>query len=303
MNLKHLRYFWTVARTGGVARAAERLNLTPQTVSGQLRLLEKELGVALFRPAGRGLELTDAGRLALSFAEEMLALSDEMKSALAVRQARLLPSLRVGITDVVPKTLAYRLLAPLGRLPEPIRLFCREGHIDMLLGELALHRLEVVIADRPMPPGLAVRGYSHKLMESNVGFYAAPTLIKDSGAFPACLDDAPMLLPGPGAAVRGQIDQWLNRERLSPRIMGEYDDGALMKAFGQAGAGFFPAPALLAQDICARYAVRLVGQADSILESFWLISTERRISHPAIRLLVESARDVLFATQPPPASP
>ncbi len=301
MNLKHLRYFWTVARMGGVARAAERLNLTPQTVSGQIKLLEEELGAALFRPAGRGLELTDAGRLALSFAEEMLALNDEMKAAVSARQERQLPSLRVGITDVVPKTLAYRLLAPLGRLPQPVRLLCREGHLDLLLGELALHRLDVVIADRPMPPGLAVRGHSHKLGESKVGFYAAPALIQDSDAFPDCLDDAPILLPGPGAAVRGQIDQWLSRERLSPRIMGEYDDSALMKAFGEAGAGFFPAPALLAQEICARYDVRLAGQTDGIRESFWLISAERRISHPAIHLLVESARDVLFAARPLPS--
>lgn len=303
MNLKHLRYFWTVARLGGVARAAERLDLTPQTVSGQIRLLEEELGAALFRPAGRGLELTDAGRLALSFAEEMLALNDEMKAAVSARQKRQLPSLRVGITDVVPKTLAYRLLAPLGRLPEPVRLLCREGHLDLLLGELALLRLDVVIADRPMPPGLAVRGHSHKLGESKVGFYAAPPLIQDGVAFPDCLDDAPMLLPGHGAIVRGQIEQWLNSERLNPRIMGEYDDSALMKAFGEAGAGFFPAPALLAQEICARYGVHLAGQADSIRESFWLISAERRISHPAIRLLIDSARDALFPTRPLPASP
>ncbi len=303
MNLKHLRNFWTVARMGGVARAAERLDLTPQTVSGQVKLLEEELGTALFRPAGRGLELTEAGKLALSFADEMLTLGDEMKSALAARQAHPLPSLRVGITDMVPKSVAYRLLAPVGNLPEPVRLLCREGHIDMLLGELALHRLDMVVADRPMPPGLAVRGHSHKLGESAIGFYAASPLATRCGAFPGCLDDAPLLLPGPGAAVRGQIEHWLNREHLSPRIMGEFDDGALMKAFGQAGAGFFPAPALLAEEICARYAVQLVGQTDSIRESFWLISAERRISHPAIRLLVESAHDVLFTTRQPSAKP
>ena len=303
MNLKHLRNFWTVARMGGVARAAERLNLTPQTVSGQVKLLEEELGAALFRPAGRGLDLTEAGKLALSFADEMLTLGDEMKSALAARQAHPLPRLRVGITDVVPKSLAYRLLAPLSSLPEPIRLLCREGSIDTLLAELALHRLDMVVADRPMPPGLAVRGHSHKLGESATGFYAAPALAAGRGAFPRCLDDAPLLLPGHGAAVHGQIEQWLSQERLAPRIMGEFDDGALMKAFGQAGAGFFPAPALLAKDLFARYAVRLVGQTDSVRESFWLISAERRISHPAIRLLVESAQDVLFTTRPPSARP
>jgi LysR family transcriptional activator of nhaA len=300
MNLKHLRNFWTVARMGGVARAADRLDLTPQTVSGQVKLLEKELGTALFRPVGRGLELTEAGKLALSFADEMLALSDEMKSALATRQEQPLAQLRVGITDMVPKSVAYRLLAPLSSLPIPMRLLCREGQIDMLLGELALHRLDMVVADRPMPPGLAIRGHSHKLGESAIGFYAAPFLAaRHCNGFPSCLNNAPLLLPGSGAAVRGQIEDWLNREHLSPRIMGEFDDGALMKAFGQAGAGFFPAPALLSEEICARYAVRLVGQTDSVRESFWLVSAERRISHPAIRLLIDSAHDVLSVTHRP----
>ena len=159
MNLRHLRNFWTVARMGGVAKAAERLDLTSQTVSGQVRQLEEDLGVALFRPAGRGLELTEAGRMALSYADEILQLGDEMKSALASRQRQPLPVLRVGITDVVPKTIAYRLLAPVGGLPEPVRLVCREGRMDMLLSELALHRLDLVVADRPMPAGLSIRGH------------------------------------------------------------------------------------------------------------------------------------------------
>lgn len=313
MNLKHLRYFWTVARLGGVARAAERLNLAPQTVSAQVKLLEEDLGASLFRPAGRGLELTEAGRMALSYADEMLALGDEMKSALAARQTRLMPILRVGITDVVPKSVAYRLLAPLGALEEPMRLLCREGQLDLLLGELALHRLDMVLADRPMPAGLAVRGHSHKLGESSIGFFAAPALIDADASFssditpagghesslklrfPRCLDDAPLLLPGAGAAVRGPLERWLDEARIKPRLMGEFDDGALMKAFGQAGAGFFPAPALLHDEIAARYAVRMVGEVDSIREAFWLISGERRITHPAIQQVVETARDILFA--------
>lgn len=293
MNLKHLRYFWTVARMGGVARAAERLDLTPQTISGQVKLLEEDLGTALFRPAGRGLELTDAGRMALSYTDEILHLSDEMKSALSARQRQPLPILRVGITDVVPKSFAYRLLAPVGNLPEPVRLLCREGHIDMLLAELALHRLDMVVSDRPMPPGLAVRGHNHKLGESAVAFFVASSLGNTRHDFPGCLDDAPLLLPGQGAAVRGQIDRWLTEARLTPRVMGEFDDGALMKAFGQAGAGYFPAPTLLADEICARYDVTLVGQVDSLREIFWLITTERRISHPAIRTVVEVARTAL----------
>ncbi len=293
MNLKHLRYFWTVARMGGVARAAERLNLTPQTISGQVKQLEEDLGTSLFRPAGRGLELTEAGRMALSYTDEILQLGDEMKAALSERQRQPLPYLRVGITDVVPKSFAYRLLAPVGSLPEPVRLVCREGNIDMLLAELALHRLDMVVSDRPMAPGLAVRAHSHKLGESGMAFFAAPSLRSSPASFPQCLDDAPLLVPGHGAAARGQIEQWLNEMRLTPRIMGEFDDGALMKAFGRAGAGYFPAPALLADEICARYEVDLVGQTESVREAFWLITAERRISHPAVRTVVDAARDAL----------
>ena len=293
MNLRHLRNFWTVARMGGVARAAERLALTPQTISGQLRQLEEDLGAALFRPAGRGLEFTEAGRMALSYADEILQLGDEMKSILGARRQQPLPVLRVGITDVVPKSFAYRLLAPVGKLPEPVRLVCREGPIDLLLGELALHRLDMVVADRPMPSGLAIKGHNHKLGESALAFFAGEGAIKGDADFPACLDGAPLLLPGSGAAVRARIDQWLNEQRLVPRLMGEFDDGALMKAFGQAGAGIFPGPALLADEICRHYDVHRIGEVSEIREAFWLISAERRVTHPAIRTVLESARAVL----------
>lgn len=297
MNLRHLRNFWTVARMGGVGKAAERLDLTSQTVSGQVRQLENDLGVTLFRPAGRGLELTEAGRMALSYTDEILQLSDEMKLALASRKRQPLPVLRVGITDVVPKTIAYRLLMPVGVLPEPVRLVCREGHMDMLLSELALHRLDLVVADRPMPEGLSIRGYSHMLGESGLAFFGASHLNPSQRLFPASLDDAPLLLPGQGATVRGHIDRWLSDHRLSPRIFGEFDDGALMKAFGQAGVGYFPAPALLTKEICARYDVDCLGTTNEITEGFWAISAERRINHPAIKVVIEAAR-TLFGVEP-----
>ena len=296
MNHKHLHYFWTVARLGGVSRAAEQLDLTPQTVSGQLRQLENEVGAALFRPLGRGLELTDAGRLALSYAEEILHLEGEMKQALALRQQSPTPVLRIGIADVVPKSFAYRLLAPVGKQAEPVRLFCREGTIDVLLAELALNHLDLVVADRPMPSGLSIRGHSHKLGESALAFFAAEALCTDEPDFPACLNNAPLLLPGPHAAVRGLIDRWLNDQRLTPRLMGEFDDGALMKAFGQAGAGFFPGPAALADEICTRYSTRCIGRVDEIQEGFWGITAERRINHPSIMTIIESARTALSPT-------
>lgn len=294
MNLKHLHVFWTVSRLGGVSRAAEQLNLTPQTVSGHIRHLEEDLGAVLFRPLGRGLELTEAGRLALSYADEILHLGGEMKQALSASLQSLMPVLRLGITDVVPKSFAYRLLAPVGKLPDPVRLVCREGSLDMLLAELALQRIDMVVADRPMPSGLAIRGHSHKLGESATAFFGADALCNDHLEFPDCLNDAPLLLPGSHAAIRGYIDCWLNDQRLTPRLMGEFDDGALMKAFGEAGAGFFPAPAILADEIGQRYQVRCIGRVEDLHEVFWAITAERRISHPAIMTVMESARVALF---------
>jgi len=293
MNLKHLRYFWTVARLGGVSRAAEQLDLTPQTVSGQIRHLEEDLGAALFRPVGRGLELTEAGRLALSYADEILHLGEEMKQALTDRQQSPAAVLRLGITDVVPKSFAYRLLAPVGKLLEPVRLVCREGSLDMLLAELALQRIDMVVADRPMPSGLAIRGHSHKLCDSALAFFGAESICAEPNAFPQCLNDAPLLLPGEHAAVRSHIDRWLNDQRLTPRLMGEFDDGALMKAFGQAGAGFFPGPAVLADEICLRYNVRCIGQVETIHEGFWSITADRRVIHPAIKTVMDSAKTAL----------
>jgi LysR family transcriptional activator of nhaA len=294
MNLKHLRYFWAVAHAGSVTRAATQLHLTPQTVSAQIKLFEQGLGATLFRPAGRGLELTEAGRVALSYADEIFALGDDMTTAVRAHAGRAMPPFRVGIVDVVPKSLAFRLLAPLGALSEPVRLICREGQIDSLLAELALHRLDMVVADRSMPAGLAIRGHNHKLGESAIAFFAVPARAGKHAAFPECLNGAPLLLPGQNAAVRGELERWLGEERLSPRVVGEFDDGALMKAFAQAGGGFFPAPAILSGEICARYKVREVGRVETVREAFWLISAERRIRHPAVRAVLEAARTALF---------
>ena len=298
MNLKHLRYFWATAHAGSVAGAAGQLHLTPQTVSAQIKLLEDDLETSLFKPAGRGLELTEAGRVALSYADEIFALGHEMVSSLRANAvpAQAMAAWRVGVSDGVPKSLTHRLLASLKGVEKPIRLVCREGTIDWLLGELALHRLEMVLADRPMPAGLAIRGHSHKLGESAVAFFATPTLVQQEAAFPACLNGAPLLLPGPNTAVRGEIDRWLGDARLFPRVVGEFDDSALMKVFGQAGEGYFPAPAIMSDEICARYNVVEVGRIDAVREAFWLITTERRIQHAEVRAVLEEARRVVFAS-------
>lgn len=296
MNLKHLRYFWVTARAGSVAAAGNQLNLTPQTISAQIKLLESDLGTALFKPAGRSLELTEAGRVALSYTDEIFALGQEMVSSL---RATSIPehaaaAFRVGISDTLPKSLTHRLLLSLRQSTKPVRLVCRDGTIEALLGELALHRVEMVLADRPMPAGLSVRAHSRKLGESALAFFAAPSIVRQDAVFPACLDGAPLLLPGQNAAVRGEIDRWLGEARLHPRVVGEFDDSALMKVFAQAGEGYFPAPAIISDEICARYGVIKVGQLDEVRETFWLISTERRIQHPEVRAVLEAARSAVF---------
>jgi LysR family transcriptional activator of nhaA len=295
MNLKHLHYFWTVARTGSIAAAAARLHLTPQTVSAQIKLLEDALGAPLFQAAGRGLKLTAAGQLASGYADEIFSLSGALETLLSRQRAT--PSLpfRVGISDAVPKNIAYRLLAPATAMPEPVRLNCQEGKLDQLLAALALHRLDMVVADRPLPGDVRVRGYNHKLGESDTAFFAVPALARGCGEFPACLDGKPMLLPGEDSSARSRLEHWLQSERLNPRIVGEFDDAALMKAFGQAGHGIFPAPAVLADEVVEQYGVRELGRTSKVRESFYAITGERRITHPAVRSVTEAARDRLFS--------
>ncbi|MEY6433298.1 transcriptional activator NhaR [Thioalkalicoccus limnaeus] len=296
MNLKHLRYFWVTARAGSVAAAGKQLHLTPQTVSAQIKLLERDLGTTLFIPVGRGLELTEAGRLALSYADEIFALSQDMVSSLRATgvKEQAAATFRVGISNVLPKSLSHRLLLSLRKSAKPVRLVCRDGTIEALLGELALHRIEMMLADRPMPAGLAVRGHSRKLGESALAFFASPRLARQDAGFPACLNEAPLLLPGQNAAVRGEIDRWLGEARLYPRVVGEFDDSALMKVFAQAGEGYFPAPAIISDEICARYGVIEVGRLDDVRDAVWLISTERRIQQPEVDAVLKAARSAVF---------
>lgn len=298
LNFKHLYYFHAVAKAGAINRAAEKLHLTPQTLSGQLTQFEQRLGVALFRRAGRRLELTETGRLALSYAEELFQVGAELEEALSGRQEERAFPFRVGIADVVPKSIAHRLLAPALALPEPVRLVCREDRLDRLLGELAVHRLDMVLADRPMPPGMDVKGYSHPLGECGITFFAAPELAaRLTGAFPGHLDGAPLLIPGEDSALRAPLMRWLERGNLRPRIVGEFDDSALMKAFGKAGAGVFPAASVTLQAVEEQYGVVALGESKEIKERFFAISVERRIVHPSVRAVSEGARGGLFAAE------
>ncbi|MCB1785198.1 MAG: transcriptional activator NhaR [Gammaproteobacteria bacterium] len=294
INYKHLHYFWVVARQGGIARAAERLHLTPQTISGQIGLLEDSVGKALFSRAGRNLELTEAGRLMLGYADEIFALGGELEAALRNLPLERQMVFKVGIADVVPKTIAYRLLAPALAMPDPVRLVCRENSLANLLAELALHRVDMVIADGPIPPGINVRGFSHVLGECGISFLAVPQLARPlRKGFPASLNGAPLLMPSETNLVQAKLLEWLDRLRISPRIVGEFDDSALMKVFGQAGTGIFIVSTPIAKEVAKQYGVQIIGSTEDVREQYFAISVERRISHPAVSAITKTAREWL----------
>lgn len=294
-NYRQLHYFWSVAKAGGIARGAEQLHLTPQTISGQISLLEENLGVALFKRAGRRLELTEAGRLALSYADEIFQVGNELEETLRNRHEERTFLFRVGIADVVPKTIAYRLLAPALSLPEPVRLVCREDKFELLLAELAIHRLDMVLADRPLPPGMDVKSYSHRLGECGVTFLATPALAaRLEGKFPHLLNGAPLLIPGEDSAVHAPLLRWLRGLDIHPRIVGEFDDGALMKSFGQAGAGVFPVPTAIAAELAAQHGLQSLGSSEAVKDRFFIITVERKLSHPAALAVSEAAQKGLF---------
>jgi LysR family transcriptional regulator, transcriptional activator of nhaA len=305
LNFKHLRYFWMVAKTGSMAKAATQLHLTPQSISGQLSAFETQLGAKLLQRAGRNLELTDVGQRILSYADEIFGLGDELFAALREQTTKRSLPLRVGIADSVPKTVVYRLLEPalraadkgdLAGRTEALRLVCREGRLANLLSELAVHRLDLIIADRAMPANIHVRGFSHLLGESTMSVFATKAIAKRlRGVFPANLQGVDFLLPGEDFAIRSKLSQWFEQHHLLPHIRGEFDDTALMKAFGQAGVGLFVAPSASAKQICAQYQVQVVGKIDAVRLQIYAITTERRITHPAILAIRETARLDVFA--------
>jgi LysR family transcriptional regulator, transcriptional activator of nhaA len=295
LNYKHLHYFWMTAKAGGVVKAAERLHATPQTVSGQIKLLEEALGQALFRKQGRRLVLTDEGRVALSYADEIFALGGELGQALG--QAReLAPTLelRVGVADAVPKTIAYRLLEPAYDLPQTVRVVCREAPLRDLLARLAIHQLDLILADEPLARLSGIKAFNHELGHTTMCFFAAPALHATlSGEFPACLNNAPMMLPASHNPVRRQLETWFTQHKLRPQVVGEFDDGALMKAFGREGRGIIVGTRVLQEETCAQYKVDLLGHTDELVQDYWAISPERRIVHPAVAAITSAAREML----------
>jgi LysR family transcriptional activator of nhaA len=297
VNFKHLYYFWVTAKAGGIVRAGEQLHTTPQTLSSQIKLLEDRLGRKLFRKSGRRLELTDDGRVALRYADEIFGLGNELEAEMREQRIGGKPVLefRVGVADSVAKPVASRLLAPALRLAQPVRLICVEGkHVD-LLAQLALHRIDLVIADEPLSRRLSVKAFNHALGSSPMSFFSAPALLPTlQGPFPACLNGAPMLIQGAASPVRQHLESWLQRHHLQPRVVGEFDDGALMKAFGRDGHGLFMSPTVLEDETAAQYGVQVIGRTDELSEDFYAISVERRITHPGVAAITSAARSSLF---------
>lgn len=296
LNLKHLRYFWAVANNGSIARASELLHLTPQTISGQISVLEERIGAKLFRKSGRNLVLTDTGQTVFSYADEMFRLSNELRDVLAGRTPGSSLRFNVGIAMVVPKLLAYRVLAPVLLLAEPVRLVCHEAPLPDLLADLSIHKLDLILADSPMSPTLNVRAYNHVLGETGISFFAARAeASKYSNGFPRSLNDAPMLMPTESSALRAGLELWLKQQSVVPVVVAEFEDRALMKAFGEAAVGIFTSPTAVEEDVISKYDTKVIGRTEEVKERFYAISTERRIKHPAVSAVTEAARDYIFA--------
>ena len=295
LNYKHLRYFWTVAKLGSIARASEQLHLTPQSISGQLGELESSLGVQLFQRVGRGLALTETGRQIFAHAENIFILGNELLEMTQAQSGKRTFSFRVGIADSVSKLLAYRIVEPALHLPHPVRLVCREGQLPALLAEMSVHHLDLVIADQAMPTKLNVRGFNHLLGESDLTVFGTPRLIKSlKGKFPHNLHDAPFLLPGQDVAIRTGLTHWFESKGVRPHVIAEFDDSALMKAFGQAGSGLFAAPTAIADSVIKQYGVRSLGRVETVKEQLFAITTERRIKHPVIVAVINTTQQEVF---------
>lgn len=296
LNYSHLQYFWAVAREGSVVKASELLHLTPQTISGQLKQLEATIGESLFERVGRGLVLTSLGNVVFQYADEIFSIGTELATVVRGKQLNSPTTLMVGIVKSMPKFIAERIISPALDCEPAVRLRCHEASLDELLGELATHRLDLVLSDQRMPSGYGIRAYNHKLGESGLAFFARGRESRRyRSRFPDSLNGVPMLLPAPQSALRLRLDDWFERHDIAPLIVGEFDDSALIKAFGKVGAGVFMAPSAIEEEVSSVYKVSVIGHTDEVVERFYAISPERRLKHPAVLAITEAARSELFA--------
>ena len=295
LNYNHLLYFWTVAREGSIARASEILHITPQTISGQIKVLEQSIGTPLFNRSGRGLVLSETGRVVNLYADEIFSLGSELAQTIKNKSTGKSTELTVGVVDSIPKLIAYRTLAPSLSLKDDIKIICVEGDLESLLADLSVHRVGLVLSDRPVPTGLNVKAYNHLLGESQVSFFAHQRLATDYiSEFPNSLNHAPMLLPRKLSQLRRNLDDWFEINNITPKIIAEFDDSALLKAFGEAGIGVYPAPDAIAQHIENMYHAEKIGVISDLKESYYAISPERKIKHPGVKQITKFARSNIF---------
>jgi LysR family transcriptional regulator, transcriptional activator of nhaA len=295
INFHHLHLFRTVARAGSLARAAAELHLTEPTVSTQIKLLEQQFGQPLFSRTTRRLQLTDAGQTALRYADDIFSLSDELTQAMAGAAGDRPRRFLVGIADVVPKMIAYRLIEPALSIPDGITLSCNEDTPERLVAALSVHALDLLITDAPVTPAANVRAFNHLLGECGTTIFGTPELaVRYRDGFPASLHGAPFLLPLHASTIRRALDSWFHQQDVVPSVTGEYADSALMKVFGQNGYGMFAAPAVLEEEVMQQHGVEVVGRLPELTQQFYAISAERRIEHPAVTAIARAARTRLF---------
>ncbi|HET9179967.1 MAG TPA: transcriptional activator NhaR [Terriglobia bacterium] len=293
LNYHHLLYFWVVARTGSIVKASEELLLAPPTISAQIGQLEDYLGEKLFTRTGRRLVLTEVGKIVYGYAQEIFSLGRELTDTLKGRPTGHPLKLQVGVADVLPKGLAYRLIEPALRLASPVQVICREDPPERLLALLALHEIDLILSDAPFGPGISVRAYNHPLGECGVGFYGSPKLAAGyRRKFPQSLNGAPFLVPTASASMRSNLDQWLEAEDIHPVVAGEFEDFTLLRAFAEGGHGIFAAPRVLDRELRRRFGV--AGYTEEVRARFYAISVERRVKNPAVIAICDAAREKLF---------
>jgi LysR family transcriptional regulator, transcriptional activator of nhaA len=296
LNYHHLLYFWVVAREGSVTRASEQLHLSQPTISAQIRALEISLGQKLFSRSGRNLVLTDCGKLVYRYADSIFPLGRELLEAVKGKPASQSQRVVLGIADVLPKLIAYKLIEPALKTGKPVQVICREDHADRLLAELSLGNLDVVLSDTPASPIVKVRAYSHLLGECTVQVLAVAELArKYKKGFPGSMNGAPFLLPIDNCALRRTLDQYFDTNGIRPSVVGEFQDTALMKAFAQAGTGLMAAPAVLVEELRRQYGLHAIGEMKNVRERFYAITVDRKLKHPAVVAISEAARRELFA--------
>jgi LysR family transcriptional activator of nhaA len=286
-NYRHLYYFWVVAKEGSMSKAAERLDMAIQTISAQVHELEKSLGYLLFKPAGRGIALTESGFAALEIADQIFSIGEKLPEA--VRDAAKSPKTKiiVGVSDGLPKLVTRQLLEPILK-HEEAQLIAHEGNFEDLLADLALHRLDIILADRPAPNNKNLNVYSEELTRTSMAWYSPKQFVKKAKKdFPHCLNELPILIPTPHSTVRLLIDQWFSKHGITPNIVGEFEDSALLKTFAASGLGVFPAGKLIEKDLKETYGMELLGDCDDIYEYFYAIRSEKKIQNPLVQAIIK----------------